>query len=207
MRGVPVRLRVLLLLPIVVLAGCRSTAGGGGATTTGPPPTAATTVTGVAPTSTTLVTGFEVPAVIDLPYVQRVLKTIYHLDGEATRHIYAKKVPDAELYERLDAIFADPRLATAKRVLGENAADDFRRFAQPPGDAEVRAVDIIQATKTCIVVWADLDYGPQYRESQSPEPQAVIHLEHAEVARFNPTGWGITVAGAPSPGQNLKVCA
>jgi len=37
-----------------------------------------------APT-TTSASSFEVPAEVDVPYVQRVLKTIYHLDGEATR--------------------------------------------------------------------------------------------------------------------------
>lgn len=206
MRNVPVRLRVLLLLPIVVLAGCRSPAGGGGATTTGPPPSAATTVTGIAPTSTALATGFELPAVIDLPYVQRVLKTIYHLDGEATRHIYAKKVPDAELYERLDAIFADPVLSNTKRVLGENAADGFIRFANPPGDATVRAVEIVQANPTCIVVWADLDFGPQYKEGGTPGPQAVIQLARTDINSFNPTGWGVEVAGAPKARENLKVC-
>ncbi len=138
--------------------------------------------------------------------MQRVLETIYHLDGEATRHVYAKKFPDAELNERLEAIFGDPALTEAKRVLGENAADGFVRFANPPGDAKIRAVEIIQATPTCMIIRADLDYGPQFKEPRPPQPQATIQLGRADVLPFNPTGWGVLVAGVPNAGQNLKVC-
>ncbi len=192
------------LLLLLLATGCRSASSGGGATTTSLLP-APTTTTLLQPT-TTAAPSFEVPAVIDLPYVQRVLETIYHLDGEAVRHVYAKKVPDAELNERLEAIFGDPALAEAKRVLGENAAEGFVVFANPPGDAKVRAIEIIQATTKCMVIRADLDYGPQFKESRPPQPQAVIQLGRAEVLPLNPTGWGVVFAGQPEPGQNLRVC-
>lgn len=147
------------------------------------------------------------PAVIDLPYVQRVLEAIYHLDGEATRHVYATKAPDAESDERLEAIFGGPRLVSAKRVLQEDAANGFSTYADPPGDANVRAKEIIQATPTCMVVRADLDYGPQFREYRPPEPPAVIQLVTADILPYDPTGWGIVGAGAPvDPGANLRAC-
>ena len=191
------------LAVLLLITGCRDASGGGGTTTSVVPASTAIT-TLVQPTTT--VPSFEVPAVIDLPYVQRVLETIYHLDGEATRHVYAKKVPDAELNERLEAIFGDPRLGEAKRVLGENAAEGFVVFANPPADARVRALEIIQATPTCMVIRAELDYGPQFKEARPPDPPAIIQLHRADVLPLNPTGWGIVVAGTPDPGQNLKVC-
>lgn len=194
---------LLVLSLVVLLGGCRSASGGGPTTTIFASPS--TSSTAVQPT-TTSATSFEMPAVIDLAYVQRVLETIYHLEGEATRHVYAKKVPDAEMNERLEAILGGPRLAEAKQVLGRNAAEGFVRFANPPGDAEVRAVEIIQATASCMVVRADLEYGPHYKEPGPPQPQAIIQLGRAKVGPLNPTGWGVLFAGRPDEGQNLKVC-
>ncbi len=198
---------LLLLLLLVLAAGCSGTSDPPpvATTTTLLPPEAPTSTAGQPTTTTT--PSFETPAVIDLPYVQRVLETIYRLDGDATRHAYAKKVPDAELNERLDAIFADPVLAGAKNVISQNAAEGFTRFANPPGDPIVRAVAIVQATTACMVVRADLDHRPTYKDSLPKEPQAVIQLIRAPVVRFNTTGWGVIVAGDPDPGTNIKVCA
>ncbi|HEV8115449.1 MAG TPA: hypothetical protein VGP53_04360, partial [Acidimicrobiales bacterium] len=82
---------------LLLLAGCSGSSGGAAPTTTTTLlPPLETTTTAVAPTSSTVAAAFAVPAVIDLPYVQRVLETLYHLDGEATRHAYANKGPDAE---------------------------------------------------------------------------------------------------------------
>ena len=191
-------------LLLLVAAGCRGSAAPGVTTTVlAPPPPTAT-----APVESTTTTGspFAVPAVIDLPYVQRVLETIYHLDGEAARHVYAKKAPDAELNERLEAIFGGPALTEAARVYGENAAEGFVFFARPPGDPKVRVVEIIQAMPRCMILRADLDFGPIYKERPARQPQAVIQLRRADVLPFNPTGWGVVAAGTPEPGTNIRVC-
>lgn len=139
--------------------------------------------------------------------MQRVLETIYHLDGEAARYLYAKKVPDAEFNERLEAIFGGPRLAEAKRVYGENTAQNFIRYADPPGDPIVRAVEVVQAIASCIIVRADLDYRPQYKSPGAPGPQAVIQLRRAVVKPMNPTAWGVIVAGTPDEGTDIRVCS
>jgi len=193
---------------VLLLAGCTASSGGGAlpATTTTLLPPLETTTT-VPPTSSTVAAAFAVPAVIDLPYVQRVLETIYHLYGEATRHVYDTKSPDPELDERLVAIFGGQTLTGARKVLRDNADDGFRRFANPPHDPKVRVVEIIQATSKCMVIRADLNLDPQYKESRPSQPQAVIQMARADVLPYNPTGWGILVAGAPDQGQDLKVCS
>jgi hypothetical protein len=203
-----VRRALLLILPLVLLAGCKDTGASSPpetipdpTTTLEPPSLPSTTAT------TTLADPFAVPAVIDLAYVQRVLEAIYHLDGELTRHIYAKKLPDAEFEARLRAIFAGEELAGSKRILQENAAEGFARFANPPGDPVVRATEIIQATPTCMVVRAELDFRPQYKNPGSKDPPAVIELRRFEVLPFNPTGWGVLFAGEPTAGLKLEVCS
>ena len=197
-------MRRWLLLISLLAAACGGTANPEGeATTTSLVPEV--TILEPAPT-TTSASSFEVPAEVDVAYVQRVLKTIYHLDGEATRRAYAAKAIDLEVVGRLEALFGGTRLAKAKEVLAENAVEGFVRFADPPGDAFIRAVDLIQVTARCLVVRADLDYRPQFKGELSPEPQAVVQLRRFEILPFNPTGWGVVVAGDPDPGQNLKVC-
>ena len=189
---------------LLLVTGCRNASGGGAATTT-PVPEPTVTTTLPQPT-TTSPSSFAVPAVIDLAYVQRVLETIYHLDGEAARHVYAKKLPDAELNERLEAIFGGPALASAKQVLGEHAAEGFVRFANPPGDAKVRAKEVIQVTATCMVIRADLEFGPQFKEEIPPQQQSIIQLRRADVLPLNPTGWGVVFAGQPDAAQDVRVC-
>jgi len=197
---------VLLLL----LAGCTdsSSGGGGTATTTGPVPAIATTVAEV-PASTVapgVAPPFQMPAVVDVAYVQRLLDALYHLDGEATRRAFVSRAPDAEVDERLEAIFGDPALAEAKRELADQAADGFVRLANPPGDATVRVVEVLQAAPVCILVRADLDRGPVFRAPRPAPARVVIRLGRADVLALNPTGWGVVTAGVPEPGQDVNVC-
>lgn len=199
----PVR-RWLLLSLLCLLGACRDSAGSVPTTTAAEPvPTTATTIP--EPTTTTALS-FAVPAVIDLPYVQRVLEAIYHLDGEAARYVYARKLPDAEFNKRLEAIFGRQALEEAKQIMGENAAVGFVRFADPPADPIVRAIDIVQAGARCIVVRAMLDFRPYYKASRPAQPQSVIQLTRFEVLPHNPTGWGVVAAGTPDPGTNIRVC-
>lgn len=202
-------MRRWLVILLLGLAGCRGGSGDVSTTTTttlAPFPVETTQAT-LPTTSSTVSAAFAVPAVIDVPYVQRVLEAIYHLDGEATRHVYATKVPDTELDERLEAIFGNPVLTNAKKLLKSDAEGGFRLYADPPGDARVQVLEILQSTATCIVVRANLDYGPQFREYRPPGPQSVVQMSRADVLPYNPTGWGVVAAGPPKPGGNLEVCS
>lgn len=189
-----------LLLLLLGVAACRDSGASLPTTTTLLPDTTAS----LPPTTTA--PGFEIPAVIDLPYVQRVLETIYHLDGEAKRYVYAKQVPDAEFNARLEAIFGGPALDESKRVIGQNAAERFVLYANPPGDARVTAVEIVQATQGCMIVRSHLDFRPVYREERPPQPIAVIQLRSAVVSPLNPTGWGVVFQGQPETNQDIRVC-
>lgn len=197
-------MRRWLTLLLVLAAGCRSSADPPPVTTTTLLPVPETTTT--IPATTTTTDPFAVPAVIDVAYAQRVLENIYRLDGEAVRYAYAKKVLDAELDARLVAIFGGPALEEARRILKENAAERFVRFADPPGYPKVSVIEIVQATPLCMVVRANLDFGSYYKRVQAPDPQVVVELRTADVEPFNPTGWGVLVAGRPRPGTNVMVC-
>jgi hypothetical protein len=169
---------------------------------------AATTFTSpttlVPATSTTL--GFERPATIDVPYVQRVVDEIYRLEGEAARYIYAKKVPDAEFNARLEAIFGEPELEEAKSLYGRIAASGFETFANPPGNPSVKVVSILDTTSTCILARADLDFRPLFIGSDRTDIGGILELSPADVLPHNPTSWGVVAAGKPVAGQDLSSC-
>jgi len=201
-----------LLVLLLLVAGCTNTSSGGGGTaattTTGSVPAIATTVAQVP--ATTLAPGvappFQMPAVVDVAYVQRLLDAVYRLDGEATRRAFVTGAPDAEVDERLLAIFGDPALAEARQVLADQAADGFARLANPPGDATVRVLEVLEASRACIVVRADLDRGPVFREPRPAPARLVIRMARADALAFNPTGWGVVSAGVPEPDQDVNLC-
>lgn len=199
-----VRRTVLLLVVAAVLAACTR---GTDEQPPSPEPTVPpSTVTLPAESTTTTVAGFEVPAVVDVPYVQRVVDEIYRLEGEAARYIYARKLPDAEFNARIEAIFGEPALEETKKLYGRGAASGFDTFADPPGNPKVKVRSVVQATPSCILVRADLDFRPLFIGAERTEPNGVVLLSVAEVLPFNLTGWGVVAAGTIPPGEELKRC-
>lgn len=177
-----------------------------------PPPPVATSPAPIEPaptslaatTSTTL--GFEVPATIDVPYVQRVLDENYRLDGEAARYLYAKRLPDPEFNERLEAIFGEPELEAAKSAFGREAAQGLTNLADPPGDPVVNVVAIVDSGPGCVVVRGGLSFKAMYKEIAPPSPEVLIQLLSGNVERFNPTPWGVVAAGPATSTTNTDVC-
>lgn len=200
-----VRRGVAVLLLSLVLGACVRGTAEPPPSATVPPLTLSTTATTVVATTTTTL-GFEVPAVIDVPYVQRVVDEIYRLEGEAARYIYAKRLPDAEFNERLEAIFGEPELEESKSLYGQGAASGFVTFRSPPGDPRARVRAIVEATASCILVRADLDFRPLFTGTDRTQPGAVVQLSSADVLPLNPTGWGVVLAGVPLPDQEIKAC-
>lgn len=189
----------------IVLAACsgRAAEQPTGTSTSIEPPSTTTAPTTVAPTTSTSL-GFERPAIIDVPYVQRVVDEIYRLEGEAARHLYANKVPDAEFNDRLEAILGEPALKDAKSVFGRASADGLRIFADPPGDPVVKIRSIVEFTQTCILARADLDFRPLFKDAERRQPDGLVQLNPGDVLPLNPTGWGVVGAGVLAPGQEGK---
>lgn len=199
------RLASVLLASTTVLAACTGGADPPAASTSTEPPSTTITPTTVAPTTSTSL-GFEKPATIDVPYVQRVVDVLFHLEGEAARHIHSNRVPDAEFNERLEAIFGEPALEEAKTFYGRGAARGFDNFADPPGDPSVRVKSLVASTPACILVRAALDYRPMFRGASRTEPDGFVRLSPGDVLPLNPTGWGIVGAGRPAPGKEATTC-
>ncbi len=204
-RGVR-RLAVALALS-ALLAACSggTVAAPPPSSTTEPPPTSTSSTTEPATTTSTSL-GFDKPATIDVAYVQRVLDEIYRLEGDAARHLYANKVPDAEFNERLEAIFGDPELSDAKTSFGRDAAERLSNFTEPPGDPIVKVLSIVDSAPDCIVAQATLNFTALYKRTAPASPTVLIQLLAGSVEPLNPVPWGVVAAGPASPATDPKVC-
>src|SRR5581483_9697737 len=102
-----------------LLAACGSGRGG-------PDASAATTTTVAAATTSTTVTPVDqVPAVITVEYVQRVMDALDKVEGNLTRKLYADKLPSPEWRNGLMAIRSGPAFDTAEADYGRDAANSF----------------------------------------------------------------------------------
>src|SRR3954454_18739726 len=134
--------RVTGFVVAAVAAGLLGACGGGGhgdrsAAASTPPTTEAPT------TSTTLTPIDQVPAVVTVEYVQRVMDALDKVEGNLTRKLYADKLPSPEWRNGLMAIFDGKAFDDAEADYGRDAANSFDNFKNPPGDprSEVQKLD------------------------------------------------------------------
>ena len=163
---------------------------------------AATTTTSVVPVD-------QVPAVIDVAYVQRVIDALDHVMGDAVRALVAAKAPDRAFYERLRAVYLDPEFERVQSSFGRSAANDLAGFRDAPGDPVTRVGRVITAANDCIFAEVDRDLGPTHKESPSPEVRhsylglGTRRTEH-DPAALNPTAWMIGLDGTNVDGSEPR---
>ena len=153
-----------------------------------------------ATTTSSVVPVDQVPAVIDVAYVQRVVDALDHVMGDAVRALVAAKAPDREFYERLRAVYLDPEFERVQASFGRSAANDLAGFSESPGDPITTVGRIITAAHDCIFAEVDRNLGPTHKGQPSPEErQTFLALgtrkpEHDPTSR-NPTAWMIGFDG------------
>ena len=197
------RARLLVVMVLVALAAC---------STSKRHAVTSTTVTSLAAspsTSTTLTPVDQVPSVITVEYVQRVMDALDRVEGEATRMLYANKVPTPEWRARIMAIFDGKAFDTAEADYGRDAARGFDTYRSPPGDPTTRVNRIYDSAAGCIAFNAIRDYGSLLAtRPQQAAPEALVFLRLKQADRdpngVNPTTWVITADGAPNPAVNLE---
>ncbi len=188
------RWTALLGAACVVVAACSSPGHGQPLTTV---PTASTT--------TTTPLG-QVPAVIDIPYVQRVMDVLDHLTGEATRRFVAQRGPDTEFEADLSGIYGPPALDSVKATYGRYAAQpELGGLRSSPGDPVASIHRLVGSSNRCIVFSGALDLGPILKNPPPPgSTEGVFQLgpktTGQDPSHFNPTPWVILAEGPPAAG-------
>ena len=99
------------------------------------------TVRRLAPTTTVGVD--QVPAVIDVAYVQRVMDALDRVLGDAIRALVAAREPNREFYDRLRAVYGDPEFARKEEAFGRTAARGLATIRVDPGNPQTQVTRVI----------------------------------------------------------------
>src|SRR2546422_5012378 len=99
------------------------------------------TVRRLAPTTTVGVD--QVPAVIDVAYVQRVMDALDQVLGDAIRALVAAREPNREFYDRLRAVYGDPEFAREEAAYGSAAARGLESMRTQPGNPMTRVDQLV----------------------------------------------------------------
>jgi len=136
---------------------------------------------------------YTVPAVIDEPYVQRVLTALYNLESEAVRQMVAagEVTPEAEALVR-----AVNRSAVVDRYLESyraDASENFSRLLQPPGNQRIILQELVSVVDGCIFARANRDYVDVLVDPAALEGQTFVQLlpktADQDFGERNPTPW------------------
>jgi len=162
----------------------------------GPTPTVATE-----PAPTTTTDPYAVPAVIDTPYVNRVLAGLDAQMGDVTRMVIQTKTIPREAYDRMRAVYGnDQRLQLAIDNFQVDMQRGFVDYRPVPGNKITKVVTLITTTRSCIFAQVSRDYSQVGVDSRTADMQWIA-LKPRDVARdqhgYNETGWAYAYEGYP----------
>lgn len=196
--GVPGRC-VLLVLVLAALLGACFGRGGDGDHGTGPtvPPG------GTSSTTSTTAVSYDVPAVIDLAYVQRVVSAFDHALGDAIRVLVRDRAMSDEFLQYLVGLYTEPEFETQQRAWSESVASGFiERTASPPGDPKTTVFRLERSDPKCIIVRADRDYAATLKRGETQPVTAqddylvlVAKGTNRDPLAINPTPWRMSFDG------------
>lgn len=186
------RPRALFVLVVVALVSCRN----GGADE--PRTTVPTAPTSAATTATTAVS-YDVPATIDVPYIEKVMTALDHVEGEAVRRVKGQGSLDEDFVRTLAAIYHSEAADLTQQGWLEVAGGDFQALASPPGDPKTTVQRIISASPSCMFVAAERDFSAMFGTPDPPGSQRYIALVPVPGERnpggLNPTPWAMSFDG------------
>lgn len=188
--------RMGLLVACVLCLTAGACGGSGHAKTTDPTLAKVTTTT-----STTV--SYEVPATIDLAYVNKVMKALDHVYGDAIRHLAQTKQLDPTFTKALASIYTPSESIAQQEIWSrQQQTDGFASVKVDGGDPMTVATRLAKASNACIVVAVDRTFQPAFSDNEAPLPNRYVALVPAAPAQrpVNPTGWAMTYDGFQKSG-------
>ncbi|MEA3077962.1 MAG: hypothetical protein QOF60_2870, partial [Actinomycetota bacterium] len=147
-------LLVLLAALAVVTSACFGRANDDGVVGPTVPPGSSTT-------TTTAVPSYDVPAVIDLAYVQRVVSAYDHALGDAIRVLVRDRSLSDEFLKYLVGLYTPAEFETQQRAWQEEVANGrIEKSADPVADPRTEVRRLVSDQSACVVVQVDRDYSP-----------------------------------------------
>jgi hypothetical protein len=156
--------------------------------------------TATVPQGTTTTNPYAVPAVIDAPYVNRVLAGLDAAVGDVSRMIVASKTIPPEAIDRLEAIYVDQeQLQLTVDVYQDNLLRGFPGQRPTPGNRVTTVVELLSATPDCIFAKVDVDSSAIFEQPNERLRNQWVSLVPADRTAgnsvYNPTFWGFIYEG------------
>lgn len=191
-----------LLVGVLAVAGCSGrvddAARGPTATVRNEP---ATTTTSVVPVD-------QVPGVIDVAYVQRVIDALDQVEGDAVRALVAAKAPDGEFHDGIRAIYLDPQFDRVQASYGRSVAQGMVELRADPGDPVTSIDRLIKTTGDCVFAAVTRNFGALLKEPPTVHKPGYIGFglkqPERDPARRNPTAWMIGFDGTTASGKEPR---
>jgi hypothetical protein len=182
-----------LVLATLTPACSSSTRGGGTATVPQTPSTADT---------------WAVPAVIDTPYLQRVMNRLDQSLGDAFREMVAAKAVDPKVEQILSALYAGGELARTEQAF-RTASSHLSQYRSSPGDPTTTVDEILTRTTRCAYFSArrsfanTVTFAPPENGTRS-YVALVTSGARSSSAAINPTGWMLALDAVSPTGATPK---
>jgi len=180
------------MLALVVLTACRDSSAGEARTTVPTrPPTSSTTAT--------TAVSYDVPAVIDAVYVEKVMAALDHVEGEAVRRAAAQGRLDETFVRTLASIYGPEAAELTQQVWSAVAGNGFKMLARYPKDPRTKVLRMIVSERSCILAEIERDFSQVFTKPDPPSPRRFLALTPLPVDRNpggqNPTPWTISFDG------------
>jgi hypothetical protein len=157
-------------------------------------------------TTTSVVPVDQVPAVIDVAYVQRVIDALDHVEGDAVRALVSAREPNRAFYERIRAIYLDPQFDRVQTSYGRSAAQEMVERRADPEDPVTMIDRIIKVNGDCVFAAVTRDFGPILKVPPTEERKKGyigfgLKKPELDPSHGNPTAWMIGLDGTTSSGE------
>lgn len=169
-------------------------------------PIEAPTTTTEAATATTL--SYEVPAVIDEAYVERVMAALDQVLGDAIRVLGKNRKITEEFLHHLTAIYTEDEFELHLGVFVEEGRQDgFASRTPTVGNPRTDVLRLLEATARCILAEVHRDYSATVTGEALPSAKSFVSLVPKSAGRdhrqLNPTPWAMAFdrefSGEPEP--------
>ena len=194
--GTPFARVVVTAFAVLLAAACNSASRGspGGATVPTEPAT-----------TTTTAASYDVPAVTDAAYVEKVIAALDHVLGDGIRLMVREGTLTVGFLDHIVAIYSEEQFERKQLLWATDLEEDLKRRPPVPGDPVTKVQRLVKAEPTCIVAAVDRSFaatviGEEVRPTQQEYIALVPRKPGRDPRGLNPTPWVMSFDAALQSG-------
>jgi hypothetical protein len=159
--------------------------------------------TATLPVGTTTTNPYAVPAVIDEPYVNKVLAGLDQAVGDVTRIVVSMETVPPEALDRLRALYVGEHRQIQFDLFASAVDEGLTNYRQPPGNRKTAVSELLAVSPACLFAKVARDYSEVAIEAGEGFSTQWVVLVPADGngKPYNPTGWVFVYDGLERDGS------